>query len=430
MTAPRPRRPWLLPLGVFFGVWLIHSASPVYNVFDSRWTLQTAMSLRCEHDADLDEYAASVEPGDYRVQQAGGHLYNVYPLGPALVALPFLCVADPVLQAGLGMDLGDVLAVRSIGRLEVIIASFTVALTAMMIFLLALEMLKSRKLALVAALIFAFGTSAWSVASRGLWQHGPTMLLLSVALWLLVTAQRRPWGVWLSALPLGLSLVMRPNSIIPIAVFSLYVLIAHRRAFGWYLLIGLAVLGPFLAFNRATCGTWLPWYYTGQWGRVGEESDLLAGLAGCLFSPARGLFIYSPVLLFSMVGIIARRQRQGRLEGLDWAVLGVLGAHLLVISAWPVWWGGHCYGPRLLADMLPFLIYLLIPALGLIAHPQGASGRLLLGVFIIFALWSVTLHLQGAANWATVYWNVDPANVDSQPWRLWDWSDPPFLRGL
>lgn len=430
MTAPRRGRPWLLPLGIFCGVWLIHSASPVYNVFDSRWTLQTAMSLRCEHDADLDEYAASIPPGDYRVRQVDGHFYNVYPVGPALVALPFLCVADPVLKAALGLDLREVLAVRSIGRLEVIIASFTVALTAMMIFLVALEMLQSRKLALLAALIFAFGTSAWSVASRGLWQHGPTMLLLSVALWLLVTAQRRPWGVWLSALPLGLSLVMRPNNLIPLAILSLYVLIAHRRAFGWYLLIALAVLAGFLVFNKTTGGTWLPWYYTGQWASVQGESNVLGGLAGCLFSPARGLFIYSPILLFAVAGLNAKRQCEGRLDGLDWAVLGVLGAHLLVIAAWPVWWGGHCYGPRLLADMLPFLIYFLIPALPAIAHPKGGAGRLLQIAFIIFALLSLAMHLQGAANWATVYWNVDPSNVDTHPQRLWDWSDPPFLRGL
>jgi len=34
-------------------------------------------------------------------------------------------------------------------------------------------------------------------------------------------------------------------------------------------------------------------------------------------------------------------------------------AHLVMISAWKVWWGGDSFGPRLLTDTLPALLLLL-----------------------------------------------------------------------
>jgi hypothetical protein len=30
----------------------------------------------------------------------------------------------------------------------------------------------------------------------------------------------------------------------------------------------------------------------------------------------------------------------------------------------------------------------------------------------------------------SVQWNGEPVNVDFHPNRVWDWSDPQFLRGL
>ena len=61
-------------------------------------------------------------------------------------------------------------------------------LVAIVIFLIARQELAALP-AMLVALAFAFGTSAWSTASRSLWQHGPSMLLLGLAL----LAQLRRW---------------------------------------------------------------------------------------------------------------------------------------------------------------------------------------------------------------------------------------------
>src|SRR5207253_9523971 len=63
--------------------------------------------------------------------------------------------------------------------------------------------------ALGLAALFAFGTSALSVASRGLWQHGPSMLLLAIALYLFVRAGTKPELTAFASIPLALAYAVR-----------------------------------------------------------------------------------------------------------------------------------------------------------------------------------------------------------------------------
>lgn len=63
-------------------VFVAHAASLVKTNFDSRWTIPTAL------------YAEMfAKPGE-AVLQARGHFYSAFPLGPALVAVPFLAAFE------------------------------------------------------------------------------------------------------------------------------------------------------------------------------------------------------------------------------------------------------------------------------------------------------------------------------------------------
>src|SRR5207247_9569316 len=72
---------------------------------------------------------------------------------------------------------------------EQIIASSLVAFTALLLYAMARRELSTTHAA-VFVLVFAFGTSAWSTASRSLWQHGPSMLILAAALLVLSRGSR------------------------------------------------------------------------------------------------------------------------------------------------------------------------------------------------------------------------------------------------
>jgi hypothetical protein len=93
------------------------------------------------------------------------------------------------------------------------------------------------------------------------------------------------------------------------------------------------------------------------------------------------------------------------------------------------YWAGHCFGPRYFADMMPFFFLFLVPAiLDWSAIRPGAARQALAVVFV--ACWGVFVNFRGATSTAVHHWNAVPGSVDHAMWRVWDWNDPPFLRGL
>src|SRR5207247_10839248 len=101
----------------------------------------------------------------------------------------------------------------------------------------------------------------------------------------------------------------------------------------------LLALYNLIAFGAVTGGTGPT--TTPTWALFAQV-PLRDGLAGLLVSPGRGLFVYSPVLLFSLWGFL-RMWRDGPAAFQPLAVGVVL--VVLVVSKWFLWWGGHSWGP-------------------------------------------------------------------------------------
>jgi hypothetical protein len=98
---------------------------------------------------------------------------------------------------------------------------------------------------------------------------------------------------------------------------------------------------------------------------------------------------------------------------------------VLLFSLWPVWWGGHCYGPRLLTDIVPCLMILILPALEGIS--RSAAQRALLGLALTV---SILVQAIGAFCYPHSQWDEQPVTVGDRPDRLWDWRDSPIRRSL
>ena len=428
-AARRRRREIIVSLAVFVVVLAAHATSSNRTSWDSRWTIHTALSILHHGRTDLDEYEPALKTVDYYfVDRVGGRLYNRYPIGSSLVALPFVWVVD---QTGgwFGYDLTEA-ARRGVPEdLEMRIASILVALTSVIIYRIGRRQL-GVAYSLAAAGIFALGTSAWSTASRACWGHTPTILMLSVGLWMMLRAKDRPIWAGLAAGPLALAILCRPTNLIPMALLGLYVLLRHRRQFPLFAAILLAIGAVFVAYTHATYGQWFSTYY--QSPTLREESHFWEALAGQLISPNRGLLIASPILLLAPVGMYLglRRRRLTLLEGL--AAVAIL-LHWLVISYWPWWWGGHCQGPRLWTDMLPFMMVFVIACLAGIEQSVGGRKTIAIIAAGVLMLASFGVHWSLANRRETMSWNIKrpdgtKANVDRQPWRVWDWRDVQFLR--
>ncbi len=188
-------------LSIFIVVYLTHSKSSVINSIDSMWVMHSAHSIVNQGNLNLNEFRKEVRLKDkYGVRKRNNNIYNYFPYGTPLIAAPFVYIFDlapeffvkfvPLTDdakekvAAKGKKLRS-LTVRL--SLERAIASVIVALTTALIFLIACNFLTTTR-AVILSLIFAFTTPAWSVLSRGLWQHGPSVLMHVLALLCMVRA--------------------------------------------------------------------------------------------------------------------------------------------------------------------------------------------------------------------------------------------------
>lgn len=400
---------------------------------DPIWAPHVIASLIYDRDPYLDEYRQWVEEFKYYAAFKSDHrIHSIFPMGGQLLSIPSTIVLDALLPELRGTTLEELLIERSprdplVLKIHLINAALIVALSAAVVYLIGRETLRT-PYAIVLTATYAFGTSAYSTASRAMWQHGPSMLMLSIVLLLLIRAQDNPGLIKFTGLPVAASFIIRPTNSVTVAVVSLYVLLFYRKQFTWYLLFALMLAIPFVWWNQNLYGALLPPYFSA--GRLGASS-LWEALFGNLVSPGRGLLIFSPVMLLVPLGITLKAYK-GVWSRLDWVVVAILALHLFVISSFPHWWAGHSFGPRFFADMLPYLAYFLIPVLEVMQSADFAPAvRVGLGgLYTVLALASIAIHTRGAISMATIGWNSLPVDVDYHPERLWDWTDLQFMRGL
>jgi membrane protein YdbS with pleckstrin-like domain len=81
-------------------------------------------------------------------------------------------------------------------------------------------------------------------------------------------------------------------------------------------------------------------------------------------------------------------------------------------------------------DIVPFLVLLAAPVIAFVPFPVGDGRRWSIGSVAVVAVlvWSLFVSATGGVLYASACWNTTPVSVDVDPGRVWDWSDPQFLR--
>jgi hypothetical protein len=356
------------------------------------------------------------------VSGRGGHPVSLYP-----VVLPVL-VAPLYLPAVAYLNLHgwtDERLDRAARLMEKLTASLLAAASVALLYLLLRRRAPPRD-ALLLAVAFAFGTTTWVISSQALWQHGLAELLVAGAL-LLVTGPCTAPRALAAGVLCGLIACNRPPDAILAAAIGLYGLWWARRLAP--LLAAGAVLpaAPVLAYNLEAVGS-----IVGGYGLTGKatffQHDLLPGIAGELFSPARGLFIFSPFLLVCIGCLLpgywrpVMRDRDAR--GLTLA-LGIAVALQLLVYAKADWRAGNSWGPRWLTDLLPLLLWMLAPA---VAALRGA-GRL---AFVLATGAAIAIQTVGAF-WYTGASDAAIFAATGGPGQMqaaWDLRNAPFVAEL
>jgi hypothetical protein len=395
---------------------------------DTHVTEFVALSLAAEGNANLDEYPALVETGlarGYLTRTTGGHVLSNYPIVPALVAAPAYWIA---VRSG-WLDPANPMPARveAIGKL---VASGLTALACAVLFVI-VERRVGRP-ALAATLVTALGTPLWSSASQALWSHGPAALALAVGFLLTEDSgrdrpsDRGPGVSFAAGLGFGLAAACRPLLIFFLLGAVVDAIRRKDRRVVWLAAGAVLTLGAVAAYHALSFGTLLGGQSALESAVVHQQTHLvdgtftavpLAGLAGILISPSRGVLIFCPIVIWAAVGAWRARHDARALVRLTLPIA----AFILAWSQYAVWWGGHSYGPRYLSDIA-------IPLGVLLGHGLLPLQRGWGGLRSALAGWSIAVQLAGAVGYPGGAWNSVPADVDRAHERLWDWRDSQIVR--
>ncbi len=375
---------------------------------------------------------------------------DYFPWTSSLAAVPGIVAVDAWAAVTGGRDSGELLADGDFTLVHTVSASLVTLGAVLVLRAIGLVVLtgapgRRRVLANGVALVFALGTSAWSTASRALWQHTPSLLLLALALWCAVRIDRAepsqgsrpldPWVVALGAAAVGAT-VVRPTNLAFAAIIGIWVLVRRRdfvvptlcsAALG-----GAATAAAFVGASMIVLGQPVPDYYSA--GRLELGGWFAEAVAANWISPSRGLLVASPVVLLAVPGAIVAWRDPAR-RSLVVALGASVAAVTVSISAFPQWWAGHAFGPRFMTEAVPQLFVLALPAFdraldlaGLrVGAPRRARSVAAAVAVVALAAWSIGFHAVGAIAGASGCWNVYPVDIDADPGRVWSVTDAQVL---
>ncbi len=326
-----------------------------------------------------EAYPAQPDIGVYR-----GQFFTLFTPGVSATIIPFYLLG-------------------SIVHLGQVFAYFTVIVVAMLNYFLLYKIQQnmfgfSSKAALFGVALFALATNAWSYGITLYQHHFITCFLLGAvyAIWRYKHSSNLLYVV-VGAVCLGLSSFFDEISTIftlPIMVYFLWVVIATKRhtrawrAVGIFVLILGTITILHAVYNWTQFGS--PFKLTGMIARwrevvhvmtergVGLEEatrqelslktydvmlrplSIPKGLVLLFLSPDRGLFFFSPIILYMMFGFGEMKKRKGA-RWQEYSIFLCVAITIVVVyAAWGDAAGGWAYGPRYLipavACIVPFVV--------------------------------------------------------------------------
>ncbi|MCB2156302.1 hypothetical protein KQI84_15615 [bacterium] len=364
-------------------------------------------------------------PPSYQLTWQNGHLHYGYPPTTSMLLVPMVWLWNHV---------GGVSARSEDGspdqdgetRIQRDLAALLSAFFVLLVYLFAARSLPLH-LAAVAALVVAFGTMVFSTTSRALWGDTTGIVFLMGAL-LFVTSERIPkrptlHGILVGSL-LALAVLVRPINLTGVIAVVGWQAIYRRNLLLATVIAGLCWAAGFAFIHHALTGSSLPYYF--HQGSGLTLKSIPQALPGVLFSPSRGLLVTAPIFLW--VFAIGLAYRKSFLDHI--AILGLagFGLHLALLSCWPVWWGGHCYGARLMTGALPFLTICLVRSMD-VASRRDSNKWLVWGSFAILSTLSMLINGRGAFDEETARWNRIH-RLEASTAELWNWGRMQALWGL
>jgi hypothetical protein len=331
----------------------------------------------------------------YAFPEIDGHIVSFFPIVTPVLVTPlygffsFLCW---ILNVPVTLALVGTFAKTS--------ASCIAAASCVLVYLTAKELF-SKKTALATTGVYAFATSAWSVSSQALWQHGTVQLLLILLIYCIArdTKQHSPRNLVVMGIASGLFLFNRPPDALLLIPVVMYIAMEWRNRAGYYA-AGCGIGGlPFLMYNVLIFGNVFGGYIKNT-GLFYFGPDAVFAFISSLGAPNTGLLVFSPVLAVAIYGYF-------RLDLLDGPVirkvLYLFGPAIIldiaVYSLFGLWSSvtSYAFGQRFLSGFVPVLALYLGVVIEDTFRPgrEGTKMQLVQACLVLLVLVSVFIQSIG-----------------------------------
>lgn len=125
-----------------------------------------------------------------------------------------------------------------------------------------------------------------------------------------------------------------------------------------------------------------------QESRFFTEEGLTFGLYTLTLAPDKGLFIFSPIFLISLIGLYIAFKSHST----EWLILGsTVAVHLFLYSSWGDPWGGWAFGPRYLIPSTAILAL----SIGYLLHTYNKNTIIKIATWALYSV-SAGISLLGA----------------------------------
>jgi hypothetical protein len=342
-----------------------------------------------DHDLTFKTFAVRIFNGDVptwtgiTLYPETGNYLDKYPIGTALLQLPFFLLADRVTVL-FGLN-------RSGLSLPYQIANVA---SAIFYFLLGVRLISSAlrdqfdgTIVRLTILLFVFGTSAFHYATYdGSFSHIYSFALVAgfVKLSLQYSAAPKIGIAALGGAIFGLITITRiPNGIVGLIAFGIWIhvvlatlpRVAPLRDGAMFMLCAAIAVTPQLLYWQLVTGHPLIYSYGDE-----EYNWTDPQVMNFLFSIKKGLLFWSPALVISLIGFFAMPSRLRVFGACAFACMAI---HVYLCSAWHSWSFGGGYGSRPFVDMMAILALPMAAGISfLAAHSSMFTARVIAAVLI------------------------------------------------
>jgi hypothetical protein len=356
----------------------------------------------------------------YYLEKVGSHYLSAFPIITPLISLPVFYIP---IKLGMPVNWDNMIFLSKIS--SILIVSFS----GMLMFILLKKHFLDEKKSLILTVAYIFGTVNFAMISQSMWQHGTLELFSLLGIYFILNyindKKKKFSDVFLSGLFFGLAILSRPTALLGLAFIMILVFVKSEnlKTFSKAALFALAGLSLCLLFflwynNKYYIGIQNQGYVSqlsGSWG-----SPFPLSMIGVWLSPSKGILIYSPIFFFSLIGFWVA-MKKGWHENIQYLIYFLIMLfHTFIISLWKHWYGGYSFGYRMSSDIIPYLIFLVVPFLK--SEFYGKYKKIFLAVLVF----SILVQVGGMFFFDSIWHSAYDQGNKNTAW-LWSIKDSEFM---